>query len=429
MVCVYQTISGQGADASLAVGGKSLELTRIESVSNLEPYFDAWRRLTEGAPMRSPEWLLSWWEVYAAPDDELCILLFHETQGDLVGLAPLYRRNVAKNVTFHILGGGDFITHHADWFCAAGWEAPVGIEVARYLLAFRPQWKRLLFESIDADAVAIRATVAHLAKSGCLGHQRQINSCWKIDLPTTWDDYLHSLSRSLRKRCRKLQRQFFDPEKIKVRQVMNEAELGKGFDVLLNLHAARWGTAKKPMGVFDEKFRTFHERVSRKLLAGNHLRLAWLECDGKQIAVEYQFVDDKTVYAYQAGVDLSMDKYSPGKLSMMAAIQFAIARGCESFDLLGGDEPYKANWRAVATDCHDLRVWREGIRGRLEWSLWYGYTCTVRRIKPLILEFGKKFYGNKKIIVQVYRNEFLAKLGNKCASLWVKFCKKLGFEL
>lgn len=49
--------------------------------------------------------------------------------------------------------------------------------------------------------------------------------------------------------------------------------------------------------------------------------------------------------------------------------------------------------------------------------------------RALVHEFGKKVYGDKMIIVQVYRNEFLAKLGNKCASLWVKFCKKLGFEL
>jgi CelD/BcsL family acetyltransferase involved in cellulose biosynthesis len=224
-----------------------------------------------------------------------------------------------------------------------------------------------------------------LSENGCLCHQRPINSCWKIALPATWDDYLRLISGSLRKRCRKLQRQFFDSGKIQVRQVESEADLDKGFEVLLKLHAARWGSARMPLGVFgDQRFRTFHETVSRKLLARKKLRLAWLECDGKPIAVEYQFVDAKVVYAYQAGIDLSMDEYSPGKLSMMAAIQFAISRGCRFFDLLGGDEPYKANWRAVPVARHDHRVWRSRRRGWLEWSMWSAYTLAAARLKPVL---------------------------------------------
>jgi CelD/BcsL family acetyltransferase involved in cellulose biosynthesis len=159
----------------------------------------------------------------------------------------------------------------------------------------------------------------------------------------------------------------------------------QGVEVLLNLHAARWGNAGQPLGVFtDTRFRAFHEKVSRSLLAQQKLRLAWLEYEGKPIAVEYQFVDSSAVYAYQAGIDISMDEYSPGKLSMMAAIQFAIAKGCESFDLLRGDEPYKANWRAAPVACHDLRLWQDGLSGRAEWAMWSAYTMAARRLKALL---------------------------------------------
>lgn len=371
--------------ASLNVQNKPLKKTRADSASDLEPYRVGWHELADDAPMRSPEWLLAWWEMYATRNDELCILFFHEPGGTLVGLAPLYLRRVGRKATFRILGAGDSVTHHTDWLCAAGWETRIGREVGQFLLKAQPEWKRLLFESVDADAAAIHATLAFLVENGCLGHLRPINSCWKITLPATWDDYLQMLSRSLRKRCRKLQRQFFDSGRIQIRQVESEADLEKGFEILLDLHAARWGSSGKPLGVFDDqRFRAFHEKISRDLLACSKLRLAWLECDGKPIAAEYQFVDAKAVYAYQAGVDLSMDEYSPGKLSMMAAIQFAIARGCESFDLLGGDESYKSSWRAVPADCHDLRVWQNGILGRATWVMWSGYTLAARRLKPII---------------------------------------------
>jgi len=362
-----------------------LQSTRIQSKSDLDPFIDAWRELTSGVPMRSPEWLLGWWEVYAAPDDELCVLLFHESGGALVGLAPLFLQGVKSCRTFRLLGSGDACTTHTTWFCVAGWERRVGEEVARFLLQCKTEWRRLVFESVDADAAAIHATVECLAEDGYLLHRRQINSCWKITLPDTWDDYLRTLSRSLRKRCRKLQREFFDSGKIRICQVENETDLGKGFDILINLHAARWGSSGKPLGVFaDRRFRLFHETISGKLLANGQLRLAWLECEGKPFAVEYQFFDSRAVFAYQAGADFSMDAYSPGKLTMMAAIQFAISRGCESFDLLRGDEPYKANWRAVPTACHDLRVWQRGITGCIAWSLWKMYTLTADLFKAII---------------------------------------------
>jgi CelD/BcsL family acetyltransferase involved in cellulose biosynthesis len=360
-----------------------LQATEIRSASEADPFLDAWRELAAGAPMRTPEWLLGWWEIYAASKDELCILLVQEAGGALVGLAPLYLQESRR--TFRVLGASEACTHHTNWFTAPGWESRVGVEVGRHLLKCKSDWNRLLFESVDADAVAIHATMDYLAEKGFLRHQRQVNSCWKIALPRSWDDYLRMLSKSHRKRCRKLQRQFFDSGKIQVHQAESAADLEEGFAVLLKLHAARWGSAKYPLGVFnDQRFLAFHRKVSKELLVSGNLRLAWLECEGQPLAAEYQFVDSKAVYAYQAGVDLAMGQYSPGKLSMISAIRFAIAQDCEFFDLLRGDEPYKSNWRATPVACYDLRVWQARPKYKVAWVMWSGYTLAVRRLQPII---------------------------------------------
>lgn len=343
--------------------------------------------MAAGAPMRSPEWLLGWWEQYATPADSLHIILVFDSEKNLVGLAPLYQQQVSSNKTLQGLGARDNCSHHLDWLSIAGWETRVGAAVARHLFQDPQSWKKLLLEAVDADATAIHATLNHLTGHGCLGHQRQINSGWKINLPDCWDDYLQMLSASLRKRCRKLQRQFFDSGKIRVHMVEREVDLREGFEVLLKLHAARWGNARQPLGVFsDPKFRSFHETVAKALLADRKLRLAWLEREGKPIAVEYQFFDADAVYAYQAGIDLAAHECEPGKLSMMAAIRFAIERGCRSFDLLGGDEPYKTHWRAEPVARHDLRVWRRSLSGYLEWLLWHAYTMVAGRLKAHLPE-------------------------------------------
>ena len=388
-----------------------LQAKSVNLVAELEPRLDDWRTLAAGRPMRSPEWLLGWWAIYATPGDELQIFLVTDTDETLVGLAPLYLQKNSGCATFRVLGARDHCTHHTDWLAAPGFEEVVGQAIARSLLQCRQDWQRLLFEAVAVDADAIHATMDHLTGQGCLGHQRQVNNCWKISLPATWDDYLQMLSRSLRKRCRRLQRQFFDSGKIRLRQVEEEADLKEGFQVLLKLHAARWGNARQPLGVFsDQKFRSFHESVARQLLINRQLRLAWLECEGQPIAVEYQFFDEEAVYSYQAGMDLASNEYAPGKLSMMAAIQFAIARGCQTFDLLSGDEPYKSNWRAVPTACHDLRLWQRGMRGYLEWALWNTYMMTAKLFKPvlpdrLISQFFKLFHSIKEVCESPRRSD------------------------
>ena len=363
----------------------SIKTLRIKNVSDLAPYLDAWNELSAGMPMRSAQWFITWWNIYAESDDELSVLLFLGPKNVLVGVAPLYLQSKSAKAIFRLLGSGENFTHHSTWLTAPGWESEVGKEVAHFFLQSETEWKQILIQAVDEDASAIHVTMNHLAENGCVCHKRQIQSCWRILLPPTWDGYLMTLSRSLRKRCRKISKQYLDSGKIVLRQVDNETDLAEGLDILMKLHGARWGKAEKPFGIFDDmRFRTFHETFSKYLLDNKSLRLAWLECDNVPIAIEYQFVDTKTVYAYQAGIDLSKDLYSSGKLSMIAAIQYAILHGCEFFDFLSGNDPYKANWRATPVYCYDLRAWHPHVRGFMSWTAWHGYTIVSKQLKSII---------------------------------------------
>src|SRR5450631_2170459 len=114
-----------------------LQTTRISSLSDLDAHRGAWRTLALGAPMRSPEWLLVWWQFYAAPNDELCVLLFHERGGSLVGLAPLYIETLGNQRTVRLLGSGDASTNHTTWLSAVRWEHRVSTTVAQFLLGMK----------------------------------------------------------------------------------------------------------------------------------------------------------------------------------------------------------------------------------------------------------------------------------------------------
>ncbi|MGB9081863.1 MAG: hypothetical protein WCD00_11245, partial [Desulfuromonadaceae bacterium] len=99
-----------------------LKTTQIRCLSDLEFFLDAWRILADGEPMHSPEWLLVWWKFYSGQGDELSVLLFHEPEGLLVGLAPLYIQTMGKRRNVCLLGSGEASTNHTTWLTAAGWE-------------------------------------------------------------------------------------------------------------------------------------------------------------------------------------------------------------------------------------------------------------------------------------------------------------------
>lgn len=355
---------------SLAYENRSILTTRARCLSDLEPYREAWNALAAKAPMRSPEWLLGWWSYYARPHDELYLLLFLDATGALVGLAPLYLEVKGRQRTVRLLGSGEVSTNHTSWLSASGSEGEISVAVARFLLDMRSDWNALRFDASDGSDRAIDATVRYLAEKGYLVHRTPLQKCWEIALPPSWEAYLSMLSKTHRKRCRKLYQQYFASGLVEVHQATTEANLQRGFEILLSLHAARWGEAKRPMGCFsDLRFRRFHENVAREMLSRKQLLLVWLEFEGIPIAAEYQFMDEHTVYSYLAGMDTTVSELPPGNLSLMASIRLAIQQGCRTFDLSRGNQPYKAHWRAVPVDGYDIRIWPGDLSGRVKCSL------------------------------------------------------------
>ena len=352
--------------AGFAVSG-SLEVLDIRSTDGLNEVIQSWEALVVRRPMRSPAWLLGWWEQFGGDSKELLVLLVRD-QGELIGIAPLYVDRVGSKQVVRLLGSGVVCTDHTTWFSKLGSEERVGRAVANYFTD-SAGWNRLQLECVGVDDPAINGTLCQFGSQRFLAHRKSSVNCWKIRLPDTWDQYLEMLSKSHRKRCRRLIRAYFDTG----RAVVHEATADNFEDVwrlFRNLHAMRWGNERRPDGSFaDRRFLRFHEELSRELFRRNQLRLCYLSCDEQPVAAEYQFVDHDTLYAYQSGMDPRAGDCQPGNLSLIATIQYCIVHGLKSMDLLRGDEPYKAHWRGEPSARHDLRVWPNGVLAKFELGL------------------------------------------------------------
>ena len=345
-----------------------MAVKEITTLEDIEPWADQWNQLVDFQPMRTTWWFGNWWRHFGqAPQRQLSVWLC-EVDGELLGVAPLYRTKFGSRQVYRFLGDGLACTDHTTWFAKPQFEDLVASEFSGQLS--KSKWSRLRLESVDTkDTMISRVLTSLEVDHHCVTHLKPTDSCWSIELPDSWDEYLAILSKNHRKRCRRWYRQFFETGKASVLEA-DATNIDEVWTSFLDLHRQRWGTSQRPDGSFsDRDFAGFHAAVSRELLSQGQLRLCCLQLEGEPIAAEYQFMNNDTLYAYQSGVSSEHAAIGPGNLSILATIRYCIDNGIKRIDLMRGDEPYKRHWKAESSDCHHVSSWPAGFTGRVEFGI------------------------------------------------------------
>ncbi len=186
-------------------------------------------------------------------------------------------------------------------------------------------------------------------------------ACLLLDLPTTYDAFLQTLSKSLRYDCRRMDKEGFKGE---IRDV-GPADVQAGMDWLFETHKMRWRKRGLP-GAFVGKAHGFHREWAAKAAANGWLWLSTMSVDGKPVGGLYAMRLHGTCYFYQAGFDPAFSSISPGTLLVAHTIRKAIEEGLATFDFMRGDEPYKRRWKPQRS-VQNLRLLMpgQGVAGKL----------------------------------------------------------------
>jgi CelD/BcsL family acetyltransferase involved in cellulose biosynthesis len=112
-------------------------------------------------------------------------------------------------------------------------------------------------------------------------------------------------------------------------------------EALFRLHAARWEQRRLPGVITGAGLRAFHRAVARDMAAAGRLRLHALMVGEEPRAVVYGFAHHRRIYAYLAGFDPALARFSPGLVILRQVMRAAIEEGAAELDLLRGDEAYK----------------------------------------------------------------------------------------
>jgi CelD/BcsL family acetyltransferase involved in cellulose biosynthesis len=179
---------------------------------------------------------------------------------------------------------------------------------------------------------------------------------WKVELPSTWEEYLSLQSKSHRKQLRRAERRLLEHGRACWHPVRDAEGFASGWETLVDLHQRRRRSLGEPGCFASRPFSAFQAEAARHLLHRGQLRLSWLSLDDHPIAAEYHLASSAATFAYQGGVDPERLGEEPGRLSHIACIRAAIDEGHTTFDFLRGDEPYKAHWRAEPHATFDYRI-------------------------------------------------------------------------
>jgi CelD/BcsL family acetyltransferase involved in cellulose biosynthesis len=376
----------------------TMHVTRLATLSELACIRRLWNLLADGVPMRSWEWLESWWRYYGGEADprnrqrELFTLAVFTDDGHLVGLAPWYLERSGHGRVLRFLGGGEVCTDYSTILCQPGHEQAVVVALVEWLTAPpgladwltsnepRP-WDVLELNAISNSDHVVKLLCDQLVSANHLSYERPGPNCWRLELPATWDEYLATLSRSHRKQIRRCERRMLDSGRLTLHTATNEAQRDYALDVLTQLHGKRRKELGDKGAFASAKFLDFHDEVTTRLLQQGSLGLHWIELDGRPVAAEYQFSDARAIYAYQSGIDPAALREEPGRLITIATLQKAIADGKKYFDFLRGDEPYKAHWRARPCPTKDIRILPATSAARLRHSLWVASDSVKNWIK------------------------------------------------
>lgn len=344
----------------------------ITDAATLAQTAPVWEALAAGVPFREPTWLLTWWRHYgeafsAARRAPQLFALVVEDDGRLVGLAPWYvERSLFGGRVIRELGSGRVCSDYLTVLCADGNEGAVAAAIVEFLsTTARNDWDRLELDSAADDDPALAALFAEFRRRGVTVEHRPGPSCWQITLPDDWETYLARLSKSHRKQLRRLATHILDTPRAVWHTTVDERTFDRDWTMFLDLHQRRrYGLGEA--GCFaDRLFAAFHEDVARQLLRRGELRLHRLEVDGRAVAAEYHLARHGTIFAYQSGIEPSALEIEPGRTAAIAVIRSAIEAGFGTYDLLRGDEPYKAHFRGVPRTMHQVTVVNPHLLSRI----------------------------------------------------------------
>ena len=341
-----------------------------------QPWKQLVRESAGATPFQTWEWHSIWWKHYAKSRRPV---IFQVYEGDeLVGLMPLMiSRGPWRTVRAMASGASDYL--HP--LVRSGCESLVASSLTQALRDMKD------VDLIDLHQIRETEQLSEVFPAKKAMHQA---TCLVLDLPTTFDEYLATLNKSLRYDVRRLDKELFKSGDASIEEIQPEG-VREGMETFFETHRRRWRKRGLPGAFVGSRSEKFHQEWAEVAARNGWLWLSVLVYRGARVGTIYAMRLGHACYYYQAGFDPDASSISPGSLLVGHTIRRAINEGIARFDFLRGDEPYKRRWKPQ----HEYRNLRlispaGAIAGRVG-QAWNEYAGKVEQKIRSRLEGGSLF--------------------------------------
>lgn len=299
-----------------------------QSFDSLESSWNDLRpRLNWDSVFVLPRWLRVWWQAFGGGSS---LYLFDVKQDrNIIGIAPL----MAKEGKASFIGSAD-VCDYMDFVVAPSKQQAFFTAVLDKLK--KDGIKELFLESLRHDSTVLTSLVDLAKGKGYQVTLTRENVSLDLDLPSTWDEYLKTLSPKQRRETGRRFRRLEEEGEINYRSV-EDAE-PKVLEIFFKLmRVSREDKAAFMTARMESFFRSLAETMAKAKL----LTFGILEISGKPVAAVMCFDYNNKVYLYNSGYDPAYGYLSVGLLSKLLSIKDSIERGRSRYDFLKGPEEYK----------------------------------------------------------------------------------------
>ena len=315
-----------------------LTLQVIESFERLQAFRHQWAALVSeletATPFHLPQWQLTWWRHFGS--GQLRALAFFE--GDiLAGLVPCFRHEWKGARQLTLIGSG--ITDFLEPPVRTGYENALVVRLGDYLQS-QTDWDLCVWQDLSANTPLQRLTE-------CQALEVQLTEdtpCTAIPLAGKFEDYWQARSNELRRNVRRYT-QKAEAEGATEFEVHENPD-STLVDVLIELHAVRWGKRGESGTIAANQSADFLRDIAAPFANERMLRLFTLKWKGQIVAIIFAFSWRKIMYGYLSAFDPEHEKLGFGRILLFNAVKYASDTGHTAWNFLRGDEPYKTWWGA-----------------------------------------------------------------------------------
>ena len=320
--------------------------------SELGPLAADWDRLAlaSGSPFMTHAWLSCWWSAFGR--GEPTWLLTRGTDGSILAGAFLQRIRRGRLASAANVHSGTWDALARDEVArTALWVALARLGASRVYLCFMPK-----------RAEHTRSAGDELERAGYRVLRVPGPFCPWLELPSTWEELLASLSSGLRAQVRRRGRMLAREGSLVFRTVTGGPTLEEDLESFLKLEASGWkgrsGTAILSEPSTERFYRSFAAVAAQRGL----LRLNLLELDGTLIAGSYDCAFAGVAFLLKTSFSEPHSRLSPGLVLLAEVLHASIREGLGGYDFLGEADKYKTRWTSLVRPREQLWAYRGSAR-------------------------------------------------------------------